>query len=210
MGLSTSQMARMNSLLNQALALDPSERQRWLEALSAEDRDLASAEAVATLADKAAGDAFFDRNGCGASKGLNQTYIRFVQLPELRAEDPRRVFAIVSQARRNALVDTARARLAQRRDGGTSEPTGSTKPLENVVSPEEGILYVHEALLVLEEAVPELARLVEMRYYGGYSEAEIAETLGVTERTVHRDWVKALVLLQKALKTGSEQPGTAH
>jgi RNA polymerase sigma factor (TIGR02999 family) len=130
-------------------------------------------------------------------------------LPELRAEDRRRVFAIVSQARRNALVDTARARLAQRRDGGTSEPTGSTKLPENVISPEEEI-HLHEVLLVLEEALPELARLVEMRYYGGYSEAEIAETLGVTERTVHRDWLKARVLLKKALKTESERPGIAH
>jgi DNA-directed RNA polymerase specialized sigma24 family protein len=53
---------------------------------------------------------------------------------------------------------------------------------------------------VLEQAEPRLARLVEMRYYGGYSEAEIAETLGVTERTVQRDWGKARLLLKAALQ----------
>jgi DNA-directed RNA polymerase specialized sigma24 family protein len=59
---------------------------------------------------------------------------------------------------------------------------------------------VHEALDVLEQADPQLAQLVEMRYYGGYSEAEIAETLGVTERAVQRDWNKARLLLAAALK----------
>ena len=186
MGLSTAQMARMNSLLSQALALDPKERQRWLEALSPSDRDLANAEAVVAPDEigKAVDDAFLDRSGYGASKGLNPIYIRFG-----------------SHERRNAIVDAARARLARRRDDGASVPTGSTKPPENVISPEEVILEMHEALLVLEEVDPRLARLAEMRYYGGYTEAEIAEALGVTERTVHRGWMKARVLLKEWLKT---------
>ena len=46
-----------------------------------------------------------------------------------------------------------------------------------------------------------MAQVVEMRYFGGYSELEIAEVLGVTERTVRRDWEKARLLLMSALKT---------
>jgi RNA polymerase sigma factor (sigma-70 family) len=56
--------------------------------------------------------------------------------------------------------------------------------------------------LVLEQAEPRLAQLVEMRYYGGYTEVEIAETLGVNERTVQRDWKKARLLLKAALERG--------
>ena len=57
------------------------------------------------------------------------------------------------------------------------------------------MLQVHEALFALEEAEPRLATVVEMRYFGGYSEAEIAESLDLTERTVRRDWEKARLLL---------------
>ena len=53
---------------------------------------------------------------------------------------------------------------------------------------------------MLEQAEPRLPRLVEMRYYGGYTEAEIAESLGVTERTVQRDWNNARLLLKAALQ----------
>jgi RNA polymerase sigma factor (sigma-70 family) len=58
---------------------------------------------------------------------------------------------------------------------------------------------VHEALEVLAQADARLAQVVEMRYFGGYSDGEIAETLGVTERTVRRDWEKARAILADAL-----------
>jgi RNA polymerase sigma factor (TIGR02999 family) len=130
-----------------------------------------------------------------------EAYIRFKQSSELRSEDRRSFFAFASQVMRNVIVDTARARLAQRRGGGAAELTLSTLMLDHLSSSgEQAILDVHEALLVLEEAEPRLAKLVEMRYYGGYTEAEIAESLGVTERTVQRDWNKARLLLRATLQ----------
>jgi len=69
-----------------------------------------------------------------------------------------------------------------------------------VAGDEETILKVHEALEVLQEAEPRLAEVAQMRYFGGYSEQEIAETLSVTERTVQRDWEKARLLLAAALR----------
>ena len=57
------------------------------------------------------------------------------------------------------------------------------------------MLDVHEALDALEQAEPRLARVVEMRYFGGYTEIEIADALDVTERTVRRDWDKARMML---------------
>jgi RNA polymerase sigma factor (TIGR02999 family) len=129
-----------------------------------------------------------------------EAYIRFKRFAELRSADRRSFFAFASQVMRNVIVDTARSRLAQRRGGGAVELTLSTQLLDHLSSGEEAILEVHEALLVLEQAEPRLAKLVEMRYYGGYTEAEIAESLGVTERTVQRDWNKARLLLKAALQ----------
>ena len=62
------------------------------------------------------------------------------------------------------------------------------------------IVQVHEALQELEQADPRAARMVEMRYFGGYTDKEIAETLAVTERTVQRDWEKARMLLRAILQ----------
>jgi RNA polymerase sigma factor (sigma-70 family) len=62
------------------------------------------------------------------------------------------------------------------------------------------VLKVHEALEVLEQADSRLAQVAQMRYFGGYSEQEIAETLEVTERTVRRDWEKARIMLMAALQ----------
>jgi RNA polymerase sigma factor (sigma-70 family) len=57
-----------------------------------------------------------------------------------------------------------------------------------------------EALEALEQADPRLAEVAQMRYFGGYSQQEIAETLDITERTVRRDWEKARLLLAALLR----------
>jgi RNA polymerase sigma factor (TIGR02999 family) len=132
---------------------------------------------------------------------VHETYIRFIESGELHAEDRRSFFAFASQVMRNVIVDTARARLAQRPGGGAAKLTMPTELLSPLSGGEEAILDVHEALLVLEQADPRLAQVVEMRYYGGYTEAEIAETLGITERTVQRVWNKARLLLKAALQS---------
>ena len=62
------------------------------------------------------------------------------------------------------------------------------------------MLQLHEALDRLAAAEPRLAQVVEMRFFGGLTEEEIAGALGVTSRTVHRDWTKARVLLRRALE----------
>ena len=61
-------------------------------------------------------------------------------------------------------------------------------------------MQVNEALEALAQSEPRLAKVVEMRYFGGYSEQEIAEALGLTDRTVRRDWDKARLLLGAMLK----------
>jgi RNA polymerase sigma factor (TIGR02999 family) len=132
---------------------------------------------------------------------VHESYLRFLKAGELRIEDRRAFFCYASKVMRSVIIDSVRERQAQRRGGELTELTLDTQVSAELPSGEAEVLHVHEALLALERAEPRLARVVEMRYFGGYSELEIAEVLGVTERTVRRDWDKARLLLMNALKT---------
>jgi RNA polymerase sigma factor (TIGR02999 family) len=101
-------------------------------------------------------------------------------------------------AMRQALVQHARARCAAKRGGGAAHV--SLDDADYVLAePEERIVALDEALERLEQVNPRLARVVECRYFAGYTEPETAHALGVTERTVQRDWAKAKALLYEAL-----------
>jgi RNA polymerase sigma factor (TIGR02999 family) len=140
------------------------------------------------------------RNTVLETTGLvHECYERFVRAGELRAEDRRAFFAYASQVMRSVILNSVRERQAQRRGGDLQQLTLSTELIANLGEGEETILRVHEALEVLAQADARLAQVVEMRYFGGYSDGEIAETLGVTERTVRRDWAKARAILADAL-----------
>jgi RNA polymerase sigma factor (TIGR02999 family) len=131
---------------------------------------------------------------------VHESYLRFVSGGVLRAEDRRAFFAYVSQVMRSVIVNCARERIAQKRGGDLRPLTLSLQLAANVAENEETILRVHEALEALEQADPRLAEVAQMRYFGGYSEQEIAETLGISDRTVQRDWEKARLILAAALR----------
>jgi RNA polymerase sigma factor (TIGR02999 family) len=131
---------------------------------------------------------------------VHESYLRFVNSGELRAEDRRAFFAYASQVMRSVIVNSVRERIADKRGGAQRPLTLSTKLGANVIDREETVLRVHEALEDLQKAEPRLAQVAQMRYFGGYSEQEIAETLDVTERTVQRDWEKARLILAEALR----------
>ena len=131
---------------------------------------------------------------------VHESYLRFVHAGELRAEDRRAFFAYASQVMRSVIVNAARERIAQKRGGDRHHLTLSTKISASVADGNETVLKVHEALEELEQAEPRLAQVAQMRYFGGYSEKEIAETLEITERTVQRDWEKARLILAEALR----------
>jgi RNA polymerase sigma factor (TIGR02999 family) len=135
-----------------------------------------------------------------ATSLVHETYIRFVRAGELRAEDRRAFFGYAAQVMRSVIINSIRDRVTQKRGGEALPITLSTRVADNVAGDEETILKVHEALDVLQDADPRLAQVAQMRYFGGYSEKEIAETLEVTERTVQRDWEKARRILAAALK----------
>lgn len=131
---------------------------------------------------------------------VHEAYLKYIGCGELRAGDRRSFFAYASRIMRSVIVDSARERLAQRRGGNVDHLTLTTQVADGLAADEEAVLRVHEALAALEVADPRLAQVVEMRYFGGYTEQEIAEVLGVADRTVRRDWEKARLILEVALK----------
>jgi RNA polymerase sigma factor (TIGR02999 family) len=131
---------------------------------------------------------------------VHECYLRFVAAGELRAEDRKAFFGYVSQVMRSVILNSVRERQAERRGGDARRLTLSTELAAELAGDEETILKVHEALEVLEQADARLGQVAQMRYFGGFSEKEIAEALGVTERTVQRDWAKARAILAAALK----------
>ncbi|MDC8772497.1 ECF-type sigma factor [Roseateles albus] len=114
--------------------------------------------------------------------------------------DRKHFLAYASRVMHNIVIDMVRARQAARHGGEFEHVTLNTAVAELPPQGDDEILRVHEALAELAEMDPRLAQVVEMRYFGGLLEAEIAQTLGVTERTVQRDWQKARLFLSMALK----------
>lgn len=131
---------------------------------------------------------------------VHESYLRFVNSGRLKSDDRRAFFAYASRVMRSVIIDSVRERQARHRGGDLERMTLSTQLLDQLTDGEEQLLQVDEALQVLAQAEPRLAKVVEMRYFAGYSEAEIAETLELTERTVRRDWEKARLLLRAMLK----------
>jgi RNA polymerase sigma factor (TIGR02999 family) len=99
------------------------------------------------------------------------------------------------------VIDLIRARQADRRGGGQDMLTLSTNVVEQTPQAENDVLKVHEALDELAQIEPRLAQVVEMRYFAGLAERDIADALGVTERTVQRDWQKARLFLATSLRS---------
>jgi RNA polymerase sigma factor (TIGR02999 family) len=141
------------------------------------------------------------RNTCLDTTALvHESYLRFVNGGQLRSDDRRAFFAYAGRVMRSVIVDAVRERQAERRGGDLQRLTLNTQTAENLPGGEEEILEVHEALDALAQTEPRLAQVVEMRYFGGYSEIEIGEALDLTERTVRRDWDKARLLLGAMLE----------
>lgn len=131
---------------------------------------------------------------------VHESYVRFARAGEIRAEDRRAFFAYASQVMRSVILNSVRERVALKRAGDRQSSEASGRPASDLPGDEQTVLDVHEALKDLEKADPRLAQVAEMRYFGGYSEKEIAETLAITERTVQRDWEKARLILAAVLR----------
>ena len=135
---------------------------------------------------------------------VHESYLRFAAASRIRIEDRTHFLHYAARVMRLVVIDFIRQRQAERRGGDVARVPLTTRSAEALGDPKTGdgedqILRVHEALEELGKLDDRLSRVVEMRYFGGMSEAEIAAALDVSERTVRRDWEKARLLLHKSL-----------
>jgi len=132
---------------------------------------------------------------------VHETFLRFQKLGRVELSDRRHFLAYAARVIRTVIVDLVRTEQAEKRGGLAVHEVLDTAMGENVAQEEGDVLAVAHALESLEKVDPRLASVVEMRYFAGLSEREIADTLGVTDRTVRRDWDKARTFLLVALRS---------
>jgi len=130
---------------------------------------------------------------------VNECYLKFANAGRIEVTDRAHFLAYTSRAMRSIIVDFARGRLRERRGGDATHTSLNTELIDGLPAGDEQVVAVHEALQALAQREPRLAQVVEMRYYGGLTEQEIAAALGLTDRTVRRDWEKARLLLLAAM-----------
>ncbi len=125
-----------------------------------------------------------------ASGLVNEAYLRLFEKPQIDWQNRAHFFAVAAQQMRRILVDHARNRAAQKRGGAQCRVT-----LTDAVAATEDhafdILVLNDLLDRLEALSPRQARVVELRYFGGLDCEEIAQLLGVSSKTVKRDWKMA-------------------
>jgi RNA polymerase sigma factor (TIGR02999 family) len=131
---------------------------------------------------------------------VHEAYLKVVEQSRIGVRDRAHLLALTSLAMRHVLVDRAKARSRVKRGGAPGRVTLRDDEIA-VDNQPEALLQLDEALTWLADVQPRLARIVECRFFGGLTEPEIAEALGVTVRTVQRDWAKARMLLRRALES---------
>lgn len=133
---------------------------------------------------------------------LNEAWLKLGGHSTPEALSREHFLAIAARAMRQVLVEYARRRQTHKRGGDLVAVTLADEQV-GIAMPIDELLGLDEALERLAAHDARLARVVEMRFFGGLSEEEIAEALGVTARTVQRDWVKARAWLQSELSDSS-------
>lgn len=123
---------------------------------------------------------------------VNELYLKFVRNQTQSVGNVEHFMAICAIAMRHLLVDRARRSLRAEARAAASQ--------EAQMEAQAVVLQVHDALARLAEVNLRLTRVVECRWFAGYSEIETASALGISERTVRRDWEKAQLWLRGALQ----------
>lgn len=129
---------------------------------------------------------------------VHEAYLKLIDQSQIEWQDRLHFFAMSSRIMRNILIDYARKRNAQKRGGGQPHLQLDDAIISADMSAHV-FLALDEALKELATIDERLARVVEYRFFGGMQEKEIADLLGVSKRTVRRDWRKAKAWLARAL-----------
>ncbi len=138
---------------------------------------------------------------------VHEAYLKLVDQSRAEWNDRNHFLAVASVAMRSILVDYARRRTALKR-GGDQRDVTLDEMQPGVVGRAEEILALDEALGSLAKLNERLAKLVELRFFGGLSVVETSQVLEISERTVKRDWRKARAILYRTLG-GNQVEGAA-
>jgi RNA polymerase sigma factor (TIGR02999 family) len=132
---------------------------------------------------------------------VHEAWLRLIQGGEQHWRSRGHFFGAAALAMRRILIDRARQKMRAKRGGGV-EPVAIDEVEIAEAMPDERILQVDAALERLKEAEPEMAHLVTLKFYGGLTDKEAAETLGITDRTVRNRWRYARAWLLEELRRG--------
>jgi RNA polymerase sigma factor (TIGR02999 family) len=188
-------MAEEHSLPQEALA-------RLESSTASADVRRIAAELLPAFYDQLRRIAHRSRARVGAGHTLQTTALvheAYLKLGQSRSfADETHFLRAAALAMRHALINYAQSRMANKRGGGGQHVT-----LSNIadlsVETDEGLLALHEAMVRLASEDPRLADVVECRFFGGYGEEDTARALGMSVRTVQRDWLKARAWLFREL-----------
>lgn len=136
---------------------------------------------------------------------VHEAYVKLSPGTEVVWNDRTHFYAVAARAMRQILIERARRRLAEKREGGWRRLTLSGRHARFQVRWDE-LLALDQALDRLDALNRRLRQVVELRFFGGLSESEVAGILGVSSRTVRRDWTKARLFLHRELFPGGD-PG---
>lgn len=119
---------------------------------------------------------------------IHEAYLRLSSGRPFEIQNRGHFFAIASQQMRRILVDHARGKNAGRRGGGSVQVSLDEARIAASAPADLDVLLLDRALGELESVEPRAAKVVELRYFGGYTDQEVVEALGVSASTVRRDW----------------------
>lgn len=128
---------------------------------------------------------------------VNEAFLRLVDQRDVRWQNRAHFFGVAAQLMRRVLIDAARRHQSEKRGGGTVRV--SVSEAAEVARQAADMLSLDRALTELAEVDERKARIVEMKFFGGLTTEEVAEVLGVTGRTVEREWRSARAFLHRAV-----------
>lgn len=130
---------------------------------------------------------------------VHEAFLRMQRDGGVTVNDREHFLAYAASTMRSVVIDFVRRRSAERRGGDAEHVTLDTSAAQDLGASDHEIVAVHEALETLARVDERLVRVVEMRYFAGLDDVEIGKSLGVTDRTVRRDWERARLLLADML-----------
>ena len=132
---------------------------------------------------------------------VHESYLKLIgSTGTAKFEDRAHFFAYAASSMRSVVVDYARSRLARKRGGDLKRVADIPEEVEGNLKLDEDLLALNAALDQLAQADERLAKVVELRYFAGLSELEIAELLQRSERSIRRDWQKARMFLLSTMQ----------